>query len=520
MKRTILASFLLLVTICGSISNELECKYQVGVSEVVSAILCAVENRQWFIPNNSFALANAGCLLGKKRCDSVLQVPTEKDISVSGPPPSAKNQRYQELATAAEQVVPQTWWRKGYADPKLLLTPTNGDFPRRLFDSKGMSNKKLRNFYECVTRQQFIRKSFDFNTNSARNISSTILSSRSAGASATCVAMTEPLVQRFFQLWQQSKLLLDGKFTSASPNKQWLPDPSSTGQLLVSAHEVLEYFYAQHGGIWTGCFALEKSADCRGALAAASLVIAVHQIADIAGRKKTITTESQFVRGYILASLGRHLLHGDTGSVGDQPLTTWGLRPYDYILLQSSYLQLYIQSFGRKYNQQLTEHIPLAFHPDFTVHAKQQWRHLAESLEPIYTSVRNWMYTESFNLIDFGPYLPLVAFKQVRELLTSVTPQPRRILIDVGANGFFASPKYLIDSYAPFLPFTHVIMIEPEPHFSATIPKAYNKRYNVSFHQIYAEVATGSETDMLRLLPTIVTKDDFVVLKFDVDPNR
>lgn len=130
------------------------------------------------------------------------------------------------------------------------------------------------------------------------------------------------------------------------------------------------------------------------------------------------------------------------------------------------------------------------------------------------------MYTESFNLIDFGPYLPLVAFKQVRETLLTAQPPPRRLLIDVGANGFFASPKYLIDSYAPFLPFTHVIMIEPEPHFSATIPKAYAKRYNVTFLQMYAEVATGSDTDMLKLLPTIVSKDDFVVLKFDVDPNR
>jgi hypothetical protein len=85
---------------------------------------------------------------------------------------------------------------------------------------------------------------------------------------------------------------------------------------------------------------------------------------------------------------------------------------------------------------------------------------------------------------------------------------------------FLASPKYLIDSYAIFLPFTHVIMIEPEPHFSATVPPAYSQRYNITFLQIYAEVGTGSSTDMMKLLPTMVTKDDFVVLKFDVDPNR
>ena len=48
----------------------------------------------------------------------------------------------------------------------------------------------------------------------------------------------------------------------------------------------------------------------------------------------------------------------------------------------------------------------------------------------------------------------------------------------------------------------------------------YVYRYNITFLQIYAEVNTGSSTDMLRLLPTLVSKEDFVVLKFDVDPNK
>lgn len=231
------------------------------------------------------------------------------------------------------------------------------------------------------------------------------------------------------------------------------------------------------------------------------------------------------MRGYILASLGRHVLHGDSSTIGDRPMTSWGLRTFDFIALQNAYLQLYIDSFGQMYNQQLQSYLPFAFHPNFTVHAKQRWSHLTRMLEPVYTSVRNWMYTESFNLIDFGPYFPLVAFPEVRQtLLREAAIQDgkvrRRVLIDVGANGFFASPKYLLDSYAPFLPFTHAIMVEPEPHFSASVPRVYSERYNISHQQIYAEVATGSDTDMLKLLPTLVTKDDFVVLKFDVDPNR
>jgi hypothetical protein len=129
------------------------------------------------------------------------------------------------------------------------------------------------------------------------------------------------------------------------------------------------------------------------------------------------------------------------------------------------------------------------------------------------------MFTESRNLIDFGPYRPLVAVQQARDAIRTKDKR-RRVLIDIGANGFFASPKYLLDSYAAYMPFTHAIMVEPEPHFSASIPKVYSQRYNISFLQIYAEVNTGSATDMLKLLPSLVKKDDFVVLKFDVDPNR
>eukprot|EP01035_Chromulina_nebulosa_P068188 gene68188-93426_t len=49
------------------------------------------------------------------------------------------------------------------------------------------------------------------------------------------------------------------------------------------------------------------------------------------------------------------------------------------------------------------------------------------------------MFTETATLIDFGPYIPLVAFPEARE--TIISQYQRRVLIDVGANGFFASPK-------------------------------------------------------------------------------
>lgn len=243
----------------------------------------------------------------------------------------------------------------------------------------------------------------------------------------------------------------------------------------------------------------------------------MHILYEISAEHKAFT-ESTFTSGYMLATLGRGLLHGDSGSTGEKPLTAWGVKNADFVGLQAAFLKLYTASFGATYSQQLDKYVPVAFPPTFEVHSKQKWRHLASQLEPVYTSLRNWMFTEASSLIDFGPYIPLVSFEEVRQEV--VKNSRRRILVDVGANGFFASPKYLLDSYAAFLPFTHAIMIEPEPHFSATVPPAYTSRYNITFLPLYVEVATGSEVDMINLLPTLVTKEDFVVLKFDVDPNR
>lgn len=230
-------------------------------------------------------------------------------------------------------------------------------------------------------------------------------------------------------------------------------------------------------------------------------------------------SESKLTRGFMLASLGRALLHGDSTATGNTPITAWQMRIDDFTALQQAYLKLYTDSFGAMYTVQLTKHVPLAFAPNFTVTLKEpRWSALAPRLEPIYTSLRNWMHQEADTNIDFGPYIPLVAFPEVRSVLQN-KPHNRRVLVDIGANGFFASPKYLLDSYAVHLPFTHAVMVDPEPHFPASVPKAYQDRYNITFLPLYAEIGTDTESDVLKLLPTLVTKEDFVVLKFDVDPN-
>lgn len=517
LKKILVSVFSLLsfhFTICQDQQNDTGkindlCTYQ-SLSEPIAAVLCAVETNTWFMLHNSSAFTDLGCLIGAGRCQRIMDIPTEDKVPVSPPPPDALNKEYQRLAEIAEKVVPDIWWRRGFANDLLLLSHNDAELPRKLLNVRQLPNKKLRNIYQCVTRQVFIRVSYDFAEDQEINMKK---------LNIKCAAMNSPVVQNFLQLWIQHKSSFGGDWltTTGSNKKYWHSSSQGEAKLLLPALDVLQYFFTNLGGIWTGCFKMEKMADCRGALAAASLVVSTHLLSDIAGEHKHFK-ESDLARGFILASLGRGVLHGHTGNVGFDPITIWEVKLSDFTALQAAYLKVYMDSIGYEYTKQVNKYIPLAFPPSFKVYSKPQWRHLANKIETVYTSLRNWMFHEVSNKIDFAPYYPLVAFPEVREKLK--IRNCRRILIDVGANGFFASPKYLLDSYAVFLPFTHAFMIEPEPHFSASIPESYKKFYNITMHQIYAEVATNSATDMLKLLPTMVTKDDFVVLKFDVDPNR
>ncbi|RYH32211.1 hypothetical protein EON65_01155 [archaeon] len=231
-----------------------ECDFH-DISAPIHSILCAVETGRWKVLMDSSAIANAGCLIGRNRCDQVMKVPQEDEVPPSPPPPDARNPTYQQLALQAEAVVPKTWWRAGFADEKLYLSQNNDQLPRKLFDSRVLSNKKLKNIYQCVTRQQFMRKSLDFVENLQANIST------------TCTAMSTPVAAKFLELWKTYRTTLDGTYTDNKGLKVWSPSSSNEGSFLMAASEVLEHFYTNYGGVWTGCFAYEKSAGCRSLLA-------------------------------------------------------------------------------------------------------------------------------------------------------------------------------------------------------------------------------------------------------------
>lgn len=483
-------------------------------SSLIKSLSCGVE-----ISDKMLLFKSRDCIVSKYGCKK-RKIPLKEDIPPSKEPPASKNKQYQMLATTAEKLVPETWWRKGFADELLLLTHKE-DIPYKLLDTKISWNKKLKNMGQCTSRQTFIRKTFTANS--------------SAGIS--CPHVESNITERMWVLWNskpsfQEELLRESgqncegslacNICSRRPYSWEISSDMKQHEIRNVAHLFVLDSYRQFGGIWTGCMSLTQFIGCRVTLAAALFILATYSLYDILANIEKLqwkTFEDDLINAYLFANIGRSLLHGNKKGTDDSPVSVWGLRLSHFTQLQNAFLDLYVATVGRVYTEQLRAAVPLTFIPNFPVYTKKLWDRKALHLEPIHASLRNWMFTETNSLIDFSPYKPLVSFPDVRSILQSRI-SGRRVLIDVGANGFFASPKYLLDSYAPFLPFTHAVMIEPEPHFSANIPAPYRAKYVIEFLQIYAEVGTNSSQDIIKLLPTLVSKQDFVVLKFDVDPNR
>ena len=215
-----------------SLYSEDDCVFY-DLTPSVASVVCAVERRLWTLPPNSSAITNAGCLLGANRCSGIRHVPTESEVPPSPLPPESKNKQYQALAMKAESLVPKTWWREGFANDQLLLTASDKDLPRKQFDASRLRNKKLKNLLQCVTRQQFIRKSFDFDLNTEVD----------AVVNTRCTAMSDPVVISFLEQWRtgDSSTNFGGelKLQSGTDKYIWTPKETGNGALLVSALQVL-----------------------------------------------------------------------------------------------------------------------------------------------------------------------------------------------------------------------------------------------------------------------------------------
>ena len=147
-------------------------------------------------------------------------------------------------------------------------------------------------------------------------------------------------------------------------------------------------------------------------------------------------------------------------------------------------------------------------------HLSREYMHEVAEMEPILPNGRNIDWREFGNLISFNPYRPLMSFPSVQS-----RKYRKRVLLDVGANGFAASPKQIMDNYGAFnATFDEVVMFEPDIDGMQYIPKCYKESANITFHRQYVEVASGKiENDIIAWIKNYIHKDDFLVLKFDVD---
>ena len=135
-------------------------------------------------------------------------------------------------------------------------------------------------------------------------------------------------------------------------------------------------------------------------------------------------------------------------------------------------------------------------------------------MEPILPSGRNFDYREFGWPISFNPYRPLAYFESVRN-----RSYRKKIILDVGENGFTASPKQLVENYAALgMHFDELIIFEPYIDGMENIPDIYRQTMNITFYNQYVEMFTRNvNTDLISWLIANVQKDDSLVLKFDVD---
>ena len=120
-------------------AKEDKCFKGGDVSDALASITCSVELGEWVISKQSTSYKNAGCLIGshwdgRNRCDGRIPAPKETAVSKSSAPRDSLSKEYKRLAEKAEELVPKTWWREGFANDLLLLSHNDKEAPLRQFN--------------------------------------------------------------------------------------------------------------------------------------------------------------------------------------------------------------------------------------------------------------------------------------------------------------------------------------------------------------------------------------------------
>ena len=208
-----------------------------------------------------------------------------------------------------------------------------------------------------------------------------------------------------------------------------------------------------------------------------------------------------------LASLARFLLHA---AQPEEEFMKEGGLLHRAIKEYNQYLEAIISSSPADTHANAPYKHKLTSCPE---HMDKSYMKETQSLEHLYHNSRNADYNELGMKISMNPYRVLPTFPSVQQRSKEYK---RKILLDVGANGFLGSPKALIDMYAPYQKFDEVHMFEPDLK-GMKLPKFYTDNYDMHFHQGFVNVGKRDENDVIKFLEENVQEDDFVALKFDVD---
>jgi hypothetical protein len=190
----------------------------------------------------------------------------------------------------------------------------------------------------------------------------------------------------------------------------------------------------------------------------------------------------------------------------------WGLTVRTAAALHAAWIAVYSDVVGPQRTAYQRENIPLVFPLAWPPHGTADDIALAAQLEPLEPTLRNLMWAETGVLISFTPYrvLPSLPAFQSRRFA-------RRILFDIGTNGFRRSAKVLIDMYAVYAKFDTVYLVEPDVGGMSDVPPAYRSAYKIEFINQYIEVGSHDANDVMTIIRQRVAVEDFVVVKFDVD---
>ena len=131
----------------------------------------------------------------------------------------------------AENIVPKIWWRDGFANDLLLLSHNDSELPRKMLTTGQLRNKRLKNMYQCVSRQVFIRESFDLQeglSDIAEQDEGEIRIGQKGKSkkSKRCKLASEPAVKRFYVMWSlDNDRMLGGEWrtSTGSQSSYWWP---------------------------------------------------------------------------------------------------------------------------------------------------------------------------------------------------------------------------------------------------------------------------------------------------------